>query len=74
MIFLVDLIGRQLEWARIGNPRYRGGRIHYLSPDLNIGSYLNGHSIDHVIEALTPSNYMHDISRAFFRAASRLKL
>jgi RHS repeat-associated protein len=31
-----------------------GGRKHYLTPDNNIGSYVNGHSIDHVIEALTP--------------------
>jgi RHS repeat-associated protein len=31
-----------------------GGRKHYLVPDNNLGSYINGHSIDHIIEALTP--------------------
>lgn len=51
-----------------------GGRIHYLTPDFNPGSYYNGHSIDHIIEALTPNHYFQDISRALYRAAKRLKL
>ena len=32
-----------------------GGRQHYLVPNLNAGSFYNGHSIDHVIEALSPA-------------------
>jgi hypothetical protein len=51
-----------------------GGRIHYLTPDFNASSFYNGHSIDHIIEALTPNNYFQDITRTLFRAAQRLKL
>ena len=51
-----------------------GGRIHYLTPDFNAGSYYNGHSIDHIIEALTPNHYSQDITRALYRATQRLKL
>ncbi len=51
-----------------------GGKIHYLPPAFNTGSYYNGHSIDHIIEALTPNHYFQDITRALYRATQRLKL
>ena len=50
-----------------------GGRTNILLPAFNVGSIFNGHSIDHIIEALTPKNYFQYITKKVNGAIKYLK-